>query len=116
MIENRGIDPRAIFCVTFTNKAAREMRERIGRRLGLDMENVNPFRNSRLPTVGTFHSVASFFLRMFIDKIGYGKDFVIYDSDDCIRLTKEIMKRQNIDEKEFNPRAIHSMISGAKGK
>ncbi len=45
------------------------MRERIGRRLGLDMENVNPFRNSRLPTVGTFHSVASFFLRMFIDKI-----------------------------------------------
>lgn len=116
MIENRGIDPRAIFCVTFTNKAAREMRERIGRRLGLDMENVNPFRNSRLPTVGTFHSVASFFLRMFIDKIGYGKDFVIYDSDDCVRLTKEIMKRQNIDEKEFNPRAIHSMISGAKGK
>ena len=116
MIEDRGIDPRSIFCVTFTNKAAREMRERISRRLGVDMNGVNPFRNHRLPTIGTFHSVASFFLRMFIDKIGYSKDFVIYDSDDCTRLTKEIMKRQNIDEKEFNPRAIHSMISGAKGK
>ncbi|MDD2693901.1 MAG: UvrD-helicase domain-containing protein [Candidatus Gracilibacteria bacterium] len=116
MIEDRNIDPRSIFCVTFTNKAAREMRERIGKRLGVDMNGVNPFRNNRLPTIGTFHSVASFFLRMFIDKIGYSKDFVIYDSDDCTRLTKEIMKRQNIDDKEFNPRAIHSMISGAKGK
>ncbi len=116
MIEERGIDPRSIFCVTFTNKAAREMRERIGKRLGIDMATVNPFRNSRLPTVGTFHSVASFFLRMFIDHLGYGKDFVIYDSDDCIRTVKEIMKRQNIDEKEFNPRSIQSMISGAKGK
>lgn len=92
------------------------MRERIGKRLGIDMATVNPFRNSRLPTVGTFHSVASFFLRMFIDHLGYGKDFVIYDSDDCIRTVKEIMKRQNIDEKEFNPRSIQSMISGAKGK
>ena len=66
--------------------------------------------------VGTFHSTASFFLRMFIDKLGYGKDFVIYDSDDCLKVIKDIMKRQNIDEKEFNPRAIHGMISGAKRK
>ena len=53
---------------------------------------------------------------MFIDKIGYGKDFVIYDSDDCLRTIKEIMKTQNIDDKEFNPRAIFGMISGAKGE
>lgn len=66
--------------------------------------------------VGTFHSTAAFFLRMFIEHLGYGKDFVIYDSDDCLRLVKEIMKRQNIDEKEFNPRAIHGMISKAKGE
>ncbi len=92
------------------------MRERIGKWLGIDMNGVNPFRNPRLPTIGTFHSVASFFLRMFIDRLGYGKDFVIYDSDDCIRTVKDIMKGRNIDEKEFNPRGIHGMISGAKGK
>ena len=92
------------------------MRERIGKRLSIDMNRVNVFRESRLPTIGTFHSVASFFLRMFIDRLGYGKDFVIYDADDCVRLVKDIMKRQNLDEKEFNSRGIQGMISGAKGK
>jgi DNA helicase-2/ATP-dependent DNA helicase PcrA len=104
MIHDLGIDPRSIFCVTFTNKAAREMRERIAKRLGIDVSPTNPFRIPGLPTVGTFHSIASFFLRMFIDRIGYEKDFVIYDSDDCLRTVKEIMKSQNIDDKEFNPR------------
>ena len=65
--------------------------------------------------VGTFHSVAAFFLRMFADRVGYGKDFVIYDADDCLRLVKSIMKEQNINDKEFNPRAIHGGISRAKG-
>lgn len=116
MIQVHHIDPRRIFCVTFTNKAAREMRDRIAKKLGLNPEWVNPFRESRLPMVGTFHSTAAFFLRMFIDHLGYGKDFVIYDADDCLRLIKDIMKRQNIDEKEFNPRAIHGMISKAKGE
>lgn len=116
MIREKWIEPRAIFCVTFTNKAAREMRDRIAEKLDINPERINPFRESRLPMVGTFHSTAAFFLRMFIDRLGYGKDFVIYDADDCIRLTKEIMKRQNIDEKEFNPRAIHGMISKAKGE
>lgn len=92
------------------------MRDRIARKLGINPEGINPFRESRLPMVGTFHSTAAFFLRMFIDRLGYGKDFVIYDADDCLRLTKEIMKRQNVDEKEFNPRAIHGMISKAKGE
>ncbi len=116
MIQEKGIDPRAIFCVTFTNKAAREMRERIAKKLGINAEIVNPFRIHGLPTIGTFHSVAAFFLRMFIDRLWYGKDFVIYDSDDCLRTVKEIMKGQNIDEKEFNPRSIHGLISWAKGK
>jgi DNA helicase II / ATP-dependent DNA helicase PcrA len=53
---------------------------------------------------------------MFIDRIGYGQDFVIYDSDDCLRVVKDIMKKQNIDDKEFNPRAVHGMISKAKGE
>ena len=79
------------------------------------MNTVNAFRDARVPLVGTFHSVAAFFLRMFAEKVGYGNDFIIYDADDCLRLVKSIMKEQNINEKEFNPRAIHGMISRAKG-
>ncbi|MBC7498759.1 UvrD-helicase domain-containing protein [Candidatus Gracilibacteria bacterium] len=116
MIHERHIDPRSIFCVTFTNKAAKEMRGRIAVKLGLNPDGLNPFREHRLPMVGTFHSTASFFLRMFIDRVGYGKDFVIYDSDDCLRVVKDIMKKQNIDDKEFNPRGVHGMISQTKGK
>ncbi len=116
MIQEKHIDPRSIFCVTFTNKAAREMRERIAQKLWINPDWVNPFRNHRLPIIGTFHSTAAFFLRMFIDKLGYGKDFVIYDSDDCLRVVKEIMREQNVDEKEFNPRGVHGMISQTKGK
>lgn len=92
------------------------MRERIAKKLGINPDGVNPFREHRLPMVGTFHSTAAFFLRMFIEHLGYGKDFVIYDADDCLRLVKEIMKGKNIDEKEFNPRAVQGMISSAKGE
>ena len=92
------------------------MRDRIARRLWIETITVNPFRTNWLPTIGTFHSIAAFFLRMFIDRIGFGKDFIIYDSDDCLRTVKEIMKSQNIDEKEFNPRWVLAMISQAKGK
>lgn len=116
MIDDRGVDPRSIFCVTFTNKAAHEMRERIGKRLNVDLATTQAFRDHRLPIVGTFHSTAAFFLRTFIDHLGYGKDFIIYDSDDCLRVVKEIMKRQNINEKESNPRAMMGMISRAKGE
>lgn len=114
MILEHNIGPKSIFCVTFTNKAAKEMRERISKKLGIQSENINAFRDYRLPLVGTFHSTASFFLRMFAEKVGYWNDFVIYDSDDCLRLVKSIMKSKNINEKEFNPRAILGMISQAK--
>ena len=116
MITDRHIDPRSIFCVTFTNKAAKEMRERIARWLGIEPTTINPFRTPGLPTIGTFHSIAAFFLRMFIDRLWFGKDFIIYDADDCLRTVKDIMKSQNIDDKEFNPRGVHAMISSAKGK
>ncbi len=92
------------------------MRERIAKRLDISAPTINPFRIHGLPTIGTFHSIAAFFLRMFIDKLGYGKDFIIYDTDDCLRMVKEIMKSQNIDDKEFNPRSVISMISSAKGE
>jgi DNA helicase II / ATP-dependent DNA helicase PcrA len=69
MIRQHHIEPRSIFCVTFTNKAAREMRERIAKKLGLEHIGNNPFRETRLPMVGTFHSTAAFFLRMFIEHL-----------------------------------------------
>lgn len=116
MIREHDISPKSIFCVTFTNKAAKEMRERIAHNLGIESENLNAFRDHRLPMVGTFHSTAAFFLRMFAEKVGYGDDFIIYDADDCLRLIKNIMKSQNISEKECNPRAIAGMISRAKGE
>lgn len=116
MIREKWIEPRSIFCVTFTNKAAKEMRERIAKRLDIDPGTVNPVRENRLPMIGTFHSTAAFFLRMFIEKLWYGKDFVIYDSDDCLRVIKDIMKTQQVDEKEFNPRGVLGMISQTKGK
>lgn len=69
MIREHQIQPKSIFCVTFTNKAAREMRERIAGKLGIDAGNMNAFRDARVPLVGTFHSVAAFFLRMFAEKV-----------------------------------------------
>lgn len=116
MIHEHQIHPNAILCVTFTNKAAKEMRERIAKRLGIEVSLTGGFRDTRIPMVATFHSMSAFFLRMFADHVGYGKDFIIYDTDDCLRLIKSIMKEQNINEKEFNPRAILGMISAAKGQ
>lgn len=66
--------------------------------------------------IGTFHSVAAFFLRMFIDRLGYEKDFLIYDSDDCLQVVKECMKTLSIDPKEILPRSLQGAISRAKGE
>ncbi len=66
--------------------------------------------------VGTFHSVGVYFLRLFIDRIGYSKSFVIFDEDDKIRLLKDILKAQNVDDKEVPPRQVVGMISSAKNE
>lgn len=116
MIDQHGIDPRSILCLTFTNKAAKEMRARIAKKLGIWDGGVNPFRTNGLPMIGTFHSVAAFFLRMFIDRLGYEKDFLIYDSDDCLQVVKECMKTLSIDPKEILPRSLQGAISRAKGE
>lgn len=111
-----GIPPESILCVTFTNKAAKEMRERTAKKLGLELGSVNPYRQKGIPMVGTFHSVGVYFLRLFIDRIGYSKSFVIFDEDDKIRLLKDILKNQKVDEKEIPPRQVVGMISAAKNE
>ncbi|MFH0776556.1 MAG: UvrD-helicase domain-containing protein, partial [Patescibacteria group bacterium] len=102
-----GISPHEILAVTFTNKAAGEMKNRIRGMLGAE---------SALPTIGTFHSVCVQILRREIHQLGRENNFLIYDTTDQKLLMKKIFREKNIEEKEFNPGAILSAISGAKSR
>ncbi|MDZ4718255.1 MAG: UvrD-helicase domain-containing protein [Roseiflexaceae bacterium] len=108
LIEQAGVDPYHILAVTFTNKAAREMRERLETLLGSG-------RAAAL-TVGTFHSICVRFLRRDIQHLGRERDFTIYDSDDQQRVMKRVLKSLDLDEKKNSPRAIHATISRAKNE
>lgn len=103
---NTGIDPFNILALTFTNKAAREMKARI-----LNLVGSSDARNVWM---GTFHSVFARVLRIESDKIGFPSNFTIYDSDDSKRLIKSILKERNLDDKVYQPNYILGRISGAK--
>ncbi|MHB8170205.1 MAG: DNA helicase PcrA [Thermincolia bacterium] len=104
---HQGVDPRNILAITFTNKAAGEMKERVENLLG---------RDSRDIWVTTFHSSCVRILRQDISHLGYNRNFVIYDSSDAQTVVKECLKQLNIDEKQYPPRAMAAMISDAKNK
>lgn len=113
MIHDVGIAPGSILCVTFTNKSAREMRERIAKRLEQNMPASFGIPHN-FPLVSTFHSMGVMFLRMFIDKIGYARNFVIYDTDDVLSVIKDILEEKKVDPKEAPARKIQYEISTAK--
>ncbi len=106
LIQNE-IHPENILAVTFTNKAAQEMGNRVKKILG------NSFTRP-LPTIGTFHSVCLKILRKEIDKLGYSKNFIIYDESDQLALIKNVIKDLNINPDQFKPAAIKETISRLK--
>ena len=106
-----GVDPRAILAVTFTNKAAGEMRERVANLLG--MGHLSAFSN-RGPVITTFHSLGTRLLREFSEEAGIPGAFAIWDRDDSSRAIKRILKELGYEER-FQPRQIISAISRAKG-
>ena len=99
--------PNQILALTFTNKAAREMKERILALIGDKAHKI---------WMGTFHSVFSKILRFEADKLGYGKDFTIYDTSDSETVIKQILQELNFDPKEIKPKAIRNKISDAKNQ
>jgi DNA helicase-2/ATP-dependent DNA helicase PcrA len=101
----KGNDPFNILALTFTNKAAREMKERISKVVGNEARNL---------WMGTFHSVFARILRSEADKINYPSNFTIYDSDDSKSLIRDILKEQNLDDKTYKPSAVLNRISSAK--
>lgn len=107
LIEDKGVQAPNILAITFTNKAANEMRERVEQNIGPETKDM---------WISTFHSCCVRILRKDINKIGYNRSFVIYDSADQVTLVKDCLKELNLSDKVFEPKAVISAISGAKDK
>ena len=107
LIGERGVNPWNILAITFTNKAAEEMRQRVDNLVGFGAESV---------WVCTFHSACVRILRRFIDRLGYENHFTIYDTDDQKTLIKEVCRKVDVDTKVFKERSLLSAISSAKNE
>lgn len=114
-----GVDPGKILCLTFTNKAAGEMNSRVRNllnKVGINIPMLKPWQEDyeKSPLICTFHSLGVRFLREFGQKIGLGEQFNILDTSDQQTLIKKILKDQNIDSKQYNPRLFTYFISQCK--
>jgi len=107
LIDRHGVPPDRIFAVTFTNKAAGEMKQRIGRLLARDPSGL---------WIGTFHSLSARLLRREAELIGFRRQFTIYDEDDRLSLIKRLMDQRGHSTKLFPPRAVQALISSAKNR
>src|SRR5690625_346448 len=107
LLGEKDVSARNVLAITFTNKAAREMKNRVRKLIGPESEYM---------WVSTFHSMCVRILRRDIDRIGYSKNFTILDSSDQLSVVKQVLKDLNIDKKQFDPRAMLGQISAAKNE
>ena len=107
LIRDRGLAPQRIFAVTFTNKAAGEMRARVAALLGADPRGL---------WIGTFHALAARLLRREAAHLGFGSNFTIYDADDSESFIRRLLDQRGLSPKANPPRAVHALISAEIGR